>query len=455
LATFLIDQHIPGANSKGGYGRMVEVSPFKGMIYNKEKIKHLDDVMSPPYDIIPEKMQDELYEKNEYNFVKLILGKQYPTDNDSNNRYTRAKQLFDEWQKQGILIPSTAPAIYPYKVTYTVNKEKKLMNGFFILLKLDPGYNTVKAHEKTLAKPKADRLNLMRACYANLEPIQLMYMDHNDSIRKTMDDSIDTPLISVKGYDGFTHQLWRLDDPKVVKNIVDELQKKILFIADGHHRYQTAINYAAEKREQTKNMDPNAPFNYIMVVLCNMFDAGLSILPTHRFIKMPNVHFPDLAKKLEKYFLVEKKSLESNNKDYVKTGKKIMKDVATKDNHTFALYTKDSYYVLTLKDESVMDRLASDHSKTWRTLDVSILHKLILEEFLGINEKNLEEHVKYTRVDSEAVQLVDEGAYDFSFLINATKIEELKAIADASEHMPQKSTYFLPKMLSGLVMYKM
>ena len=434
---------------------MVEIAPFKGMVYNKEKIKKFDDVMSPPYDIISEDMQNELYNKNEYNFVKLILGKISPNDIETNNRYTRAKQLFDAWQKQEILVPSNAPAIYPYKVDYTVNKTKKQMNGFFVILKLDPEYKYVKAHEKTLAKPKADRLNLMRACYANLEPIQLMYMDQNDSIRKTMDAALDMPLIKVKGYDGFTHQLWRLDDPKTVKTIVDELKKKILFIADGHHRYQTSINYAQEKKEQTGNKDQNAPFNYIMVVLCNMFDPGLSILPTHRLIKMSKVKSDDLIRKLEKYFTVEKKLIEDKRKDYQKTGKKIMDDIATEKNHTFALYAKDVYYILTLKDEHIMDALAKDHSKTWRTLDVSILHKLILEQFLGINEKNLEDHVKYTRVDAEAIQFVDDEKYDFSFFINATKIDQLKIIADASEHMPQKSTYFLPKMLSGLVMYKM
>jgi len=433
---------------------MVETAPFKGMVYNSKKIKKLDDVMSPPYDIISEKMQNELYEKNEYNFVKLILGKILPNDTDTNNRYTRAKQLFDAWQKQSILIPSTTPAIYPYKVQYTLKNEKKQMNGFFILLKLDPEYRTVKAHEKTLAKPKADRLNLMRVCYANLEPIQLMYMDQEDTIHTTMDETLPEPLIRVKGYDGFTHTLWRLDDPVVVRQILDDLKAKILFIADGHHRYQTSINFAQEKREQTRNTDPNAPFNYIMVVLCNMFDPGLSILPTHRFIKMPNVNFEDLATKLEQYFTVEKKPVPAT-KTYEKLGKQIMNDIETETNHKLALYAKNAYYILTLKDERVKDKVAAEHSKTWRTLDVSILHRLILEQFLGINEKNLEDHVKYTRVHAEALQLVDEGMYDFSFLINATKIDQLKAIADASEHMPQKSTYFLPKMLSGLVMYKM
>lgn len=434
---------------------MVEIAPFKGMIYNKEKIKKFDDVMSPPYDIISEHMQDELYKKNDYNFVKLILGKIFPDDSDNNNRYTRAKQLFDTWQQQGIVIPSGAPAIYPYKVEYIVKKEKKQMNGFFVLLKLDPEYKTVKAHEKTLAKPKADRLNLMRECYANLEPIQLMYMDENDSIRKTMDAVLEKPLIKVKGYDGFTHQLWCLEDPEVIQSIVDDLAQKILFIADGHHRYQTSVNYALEKRQQTGNTDPDAPFNYIMVVLCNMFDAGLSILPTHRLIRLPQVDVDEVCKKLERYFTVEKKPVDTKKKEYQKIGKTIMDAIETTKEHKFALYTKGVYYILTLKDAHVMDKRASDHSKTWRTLDVSILHKLILEEFFGIDEKNLEDHVKYTRVDAEAIQYVDEGTYELSFLINATQIDQLKAIADAGEHMPQKSTYFLPKMLSGLVMYKM
>lgn len=434
---------------------MVGIAPFKGIVYNKEKIKKLENVMSPPYDIISEQMQNELYEKDEYNFVKLILGKISEKDTDADNRYTRAKQLFDVWQKQDILVPSETPGVYPYKVNYTIKNEKKQMNGFFVLLNLDPEYKTVKAHEKTLAKPKADRLNLMRACYANLEPIQLMYMDEDDTIRRLIDSAIEAPLIKVKGYDGFIHQLWCLDDQKTVQKIVDELSKKILFIADGHHRYQTSLNYAAEKREQTGNNDPHAPFNYIMVVLCNMFDPGLSILPTHRLITMHAMDIDELRKKFERYFTVEKKTVDDKKTDYQKTGKKIMTDIETEEKHTFALYTKGSYYILTLKDEHVMDSRAADHSKTWRTLDVSILHKLILEEFFGITEKNLEDHVKYTRVDAEAIQLVDEGKYDCSFLINATKIDQLKAIADASEHMPQKSTYFLPKMLSGLVMYKM
>jgi len=432
---------------------MVEVSPFKGITYKKEKIENIDDVMSPPYDIISPEMQTALYEKHRYNFVRLILGKQNADDTEIDNRYTRAKKEFDSWIKQGILTESDKTAVFPYKIDYTIDGQLKTMNGFFIILKLDPDYKLVKAHERTLSKPKADRLNLMRACHANLEPIQLLYMDEKDAIRKKIDESLGEPEMQIKGYDGFLHKLWRLDDENIVSMIAGQLKDEILFIADGHHRYQTAINYADELKEKTGDHD--APFNYRMVILANIFDEGLSILPTHRFIKKTDIDIEDIIEKLKDYFTVEEKIVDFVKENYDAVSKKIKDDLKGKNEHKFAMYVKGKYYVLTLNDEKVMDEFAADRSKTWRTLDVSILHKIILEQLMGINEQNLEDHVKYTRVDEEAIKFVEEGKYDVSFLMNATKIEELKAIADAGEHMPQKSTYFLPKMLSGLVMYKM
>lgn len=432
---------------------MVDIFPFNGITYNKEKIKKLDDVMSPPYDIISEEQQEELYNKHPKNYVRLILNKIEQKDDDKNNRYTRAKKLYDEWLSDGTLVKSGKPAIFPYKISYEIDGSKKTMNGFFVLLKLDPEYKLVKAHEKTLSKPKADRLNLMRACNSNLEPIQLLYIDEGDKIRKAIDKTIKTPIIDVEGYDGFEHRLWKMEDKETISIIQNQLKDEILFIADGHHRYQTAINYANEMREKTGDKRSSAPFNFIMVIIANMFDEGLSILPTHRFVKKSDVSIKDSLEKLKKYFTVEEKIVDAKNSDVV--SKKIMKDIKTKDKHKFALYVKNKYYVLTFKDEKVMDEFASDRSKTWRTLDVSVLHKIVLEEVMGINQDNLEDHVKYTRVDEEAVKFVDQGKYDFSILMNATKINELKAIADAGEHMPQKSTYFLPKMLSGLVAYKM
>ncbi len=434
---------------------MVEVSSFKGITYNPKKIGNFNDVMSPPYDIISKEMQTELYEKHPQNIVRLILGKQNQDDSACDNRYTRAKKLFDTWIKDSILIYPNKKAIFPYKIEYKIKNQTKIMNGFFVLLKIDPEYKLVKAHERTLSKPKADRLNLMRACHANLEPIQLLYIDEKDIIRKKIDDSLNEPIIDVVGSDGFNHKLWKLDDEKIISDVQTKLKGNILFIADGHHRYQTAINYANEVKEKTGNFDKNASFNYRMVILANMFDDGLSILPTHRLIKKSNINMDGLLEKLNEYFIVEKKTIDRSKTSLAAVRKKIKDDLETETDHKFIMYLKGKYYLLTLKDKAVMDEFASDRSKTWRSLDVSILHKIILEHLMGIDQKNLENHVRYTRVDEEAIKFIDECKYDLSFLMNATKIEELKAIADAGEHMPQKSTYFLPKMRSGLVMYKM
>jgi len=434
---------------------MVEVIPFKGIIYNQKKIKQLDKVMSPPYDIISEKMQTELYKRHSHNFVRLILGKQEPNDNETNNKYTRAKKLLDKWIKESVLIESDKPAIFPYKIEYDIFGQKSIMNGFFTLLKLDPNYKLIKAHERTLSKPKADRLNLLRACHANLEPIQLLYIDEKDKIRRLIDKSLNEPIINIKSYDGFNHKLWRLDDEKLLAIIQNELKDKILFIADGHHRYQTAINYANELNEKFGNTNKNSNFNYRMVILVNMLDEGLSILPTHRLIKKSDLDIDFLLKKLDRYFIVEEKKVELSNINIKKVSKMIKNDLKTETEHKFALYLKGKYYILTLKDESDMDDFAKDRSRTWRTLDVSILHKIILEHYMGINQDNIEDFVKYTREDEEAIRLVEDRKYDLSILMNATKIDELKAVAEADEHMPQKSTYFLPKMLSGLVIYKM
>jgi len=431
---------------------MVEVKAFKGINYNSKKFNEFDNLMSPPYDIISKSMQDKLYDNSNYNFVRLILGKKKIDDDRINNCYTRAKELLKKWLSQNILIETKKKSIYPYKIYYEINNQKKIMNGFFILLKIDKNYEKIRAHEKTLSKPKEDRLNLMRSCKANLEPIQLLYVDENDEINKIIDKKIDKPMFEIKAYDSFKHKLWKLEDEKIIEYIEKLLKNKILFIADGHHRYQTAINYANEMSEKYQDYNDNSPFNYRMVILVNMFDKGLSILPTHRLIKKDNIDIQKILNKLEKYFDIIEKNI-TNDKN-IKIQNKIINDISNENKKQFALYIKNKYYILNLKNLNLMDKFKDINSKIWRSLDVSILQKLILEEILEINQENLEDHVFYTRDFEEAVKFVNEGKYNFSFIMNPTKIKELKTIAESGEHMPQKSTYFLPKMLSGLVMYK-
>ena len=432
---------------------MVEVKPFRGITYNTKKFNNFDNLMSPPYDIISKMMQDQLYNNNDYNFVRLILGKKKQDDNRISNYYTRAKEFLDKWLSENILVGSEENSIYPYKINYEINNQKKIMNGFFILLKIDKKYEKIRAHEKTLSKPKEDRLNLMRNCKANLEPIQLLYVDEKDEINKIINDKINNPIFQIKAYDSFYHTLWKLEDKKIIEHIEKILKNKILFIADGHHRYQTAINFANEISGKYQNYNDDSPFNYRMVILVNMFDEGLSILPTHRLVKKDEIDINKFLSKLENYFEIIEKNITNDN--IINIEKKIMSDISSENKKQFVLYLKNKYYILTLKNLNLMDKVGDNHSKIWKSLDVSILQKLIFEEILNINQENLENHVFYTRDLKEAIQFVNEEKYNFSFLMNPTKINELKAIAESGEHMPQKSTYFLPKMLSGLVMYKM
>ncbi len=286
-----------------------------------------------------------------------------------------------------------------------------------------------------------------------MEPIQLLYTDEIDEINNIINDRIDTPIFEIEGYDSFIHKLWELDDKKIISRIEEILRNKTLFIADGHHRYQTAINFSDEMNDKYQNEDNDLPYNYRMVILVNMLDEGLSILPTHRLVRMDDIDIKKFLLKLEKYFEIIEKNVEIDN--IKKIEKQIINDISNKDKKQFALYLKNKYYILTLRDLNLMDKFEETHSKIWRSLDVSILQKLIFEDILSINQDNLEKYIFYTRSFEEAIQFINEGKYSFSFILNPTKINELKKIADGGEHMPQKSTYFLPKMLSGLVMYKM
>jgi uncharacterized protein (DUF1015 family) len=434
---------------------MVDVSWFKGIIYNQDKIAILDDVMSPPYDIISPEMQNELYKKHKNNIVRLILGEQYPNDTKHSNRYTRAKNFFDLWLNNKVLKKVDKPAIYPYEIEYNFRGKKRTMNGFFMLLKLDPGYSFIKAHERTLSKPKLDRLNLIRTCQANFEPIELLYIDEKEDIIRIINESIGDAIIKVRESAGVIHTLWEINDERIYSEIKNRLKDKILFIADGHHRYQTAIDYSIEMKQKYDKCSNKAPFEYILVVLVNMNDKGLSILPTHRLLRLPDLNLNDFLEKLSNFFNVEERIVDLDSRAYSELEKEIIYHLSKKKDHRFILFYADRFFILTLKDEKIMDTFNSDHSKIWRMLDVSILHKIVIEHILGIDERHLEDYVQYTRSFDEAIKGVVDGRFTLSFLMNATRIEELKEVAKAGEHMPQKSTYFIPKMLSGLVMYKM
>jgi uncharacterized protein (DUF1015 family) len=443
------------------------VKPFKGLYYNPEKIPDLDKVVAPPYDIITSSDQNELYRKSQYNLVRLTLGKDIPGDHFNSNKYTRAREDLERFRREKIFIQADKPAIYPYRAEYEADGQKKTLNSFFALLKLDPEYRYVKAHESTLARPKEDRLNLLRSVRTNLEPIEVLYRG-KACIHKLL-DAAQKParyFASAHGEDGSIHSIWKLESSRAVEKICKELEEETFFIADGHHRYQTAVDYLNERLSANPDLPEETPERYRLALFVDISDPGLSILPTHRCLKGIKNFSPELfLKKIEEHFRVEEKSLHgtadqkaSQIEKALSKGREARKNREAGKNREngkiFAFYPGgERAFMLKLKTISSMDKAEPGHSSAWKKLDVSILHSLLLRNGFGITQENLESHITYTKSALEALKLVDQKRAQACFLINPTKLEELEQVILSGETMPQKSTYFLPKILSGLVMY--
>ena len=445
---------------------MAKIIPFKGILYNKEKIRDMKDVVAPPYDVISPPEQEELYKRHENNVVRLILGKESDSDTPDNNRYTKAKDSFDSWQKDSILIKDAFPSIYVYSQEYHLGEtegfEKKRRLGFIALSKLENfGEGKIHPHENTLAKPKEDRLKLMQHCNANFSSIFGLFSDPSKRIDSVLKDYMrHSPLYDLVDDAGMRHTLWAIRDNKVIQIITGVMSDKQVFIADGHHRYETAINYRNEMREKLPNFTGEELYNYVMMYFTNTNSEGLSILPIHRLVSnLSNFDKKKIIKKAGEFFNIEKLSLNESDEKTVK--QKLFSDMKErgKKEHIFGMYLgNDEYLLLTLKDEDVLDRLITNsRHPSWKKLDVTILHTLLIEKVLGISEKNLAEqkNITYTISGDEAIKDVKAGKYQIALFLNPTKIEEVKDVAAAGEKMPQKSTFFYPKLITGLVMNKL
>jgi len=445
---------------------MAKIIPFKGILYNKEKIRDMKDVVAPPYDVISPPEQEELYKRHENNVVRLILGKESDSDTPDNNRYTKAKDSFDSWQKDSILIKDAFPSIYVYSQEYHLGEtegfEKKRRLGFIALSKLENfGEGKIHPHENTLAKPKEDRLKLMQHCNANFSSIFGLFSDPSKRIDSVLKDYMrHSPLYDLVDDAGMRHTLWAIRDNKVIQIITGVMSDKQVFIADGHHRYETAINYRNEMREKLPNFTGEELYNYVMMYFTNTNSEGLSILPIHRLVSnLSNFDKKKIIKKAGEFFNIEKLSLNESDEKTVK--QKLFSDMKErgKKEHIFGMYLgNDEYLLLTLKDEDVLDRLITNsRHPSWKKLDVTILHTLLIEKVLGVSEKNLAEqkNITYTISEDEAIKDVKAGKYQIALFLNPTKIEEVKDVATAGEKMPQKSTFFYPKLITGLVMNKL
>ncbi|MFA5928586.1 MAG: DUF1015 domain-containing protein [Candidatus Margulisiibacteriota bacterium] len=425
---------------------MAIIAPFNAYRYAPNIVKDIDLVVTQPYDRINEALRKEYYQKSPYNLVRIILGYDSGDDYKGRNKYQMAGNYLQTWIKEGALVKEDQPAIYYYTQTFKLETgETRTRSGFIGLGKLDE--SKVHAHERTLAGPKKDRMSLLKETKAHYGQIFMLYQGGQDDLGKLV-GATDTPDVIAHDEDGNIHKMWVITAKDKIQKLQDMMKDKDLFIADGHHRYETAMNFRKEMLEKGEYVPA---MDYLQMTFVNMADPGLTILPTHRCVlNLADFQLDKMLGPVKEYFTVtEASSPESMLAEMNKRGLQ---------SHAFGLSSAGKYFVLCLKDEQTMDKLfPEENSPEYRRLDVSILHLLILEKILGItkedqaNEKNLH----YVRKYREAVDALAKDECQLAFFLNATKVSEVRDIAGKGERMPQKSTDFYPKLLSGLTIYKL
>ena len=442
---------------------MAKIFPFGGITYNKKKVGNFSKVMIPPYDIISKEEQERFYQVSPYNCIRLTLGKDFPGDTEFNNKYTRASGFFNAWLKNELLIRDEEECMYACEQRFDYKGKKYVRLGFIALFKLEElETGRVYPHENTLPKPKQDRLSLIKAAAANFEPIFSLYVDEDERIPKILKKNINRkPIAEARDVFGIHNKLWKISGKSVINKIMKEMSNKQVFIADGHHRYEASLKYRNEMRTKAQKSTGNEPYNFIMMYFANTFDKGLIIMPIHRLVLNLNLKEKiNLENRIFDYFDIEE--IKFAKKDENSARKRLLRLMSkTKDgDHFFGMYLhgENKYSLLKLKNEKLLEKYINvDKPKEWKKLDITILHSLVIREILGITDKDIEAEnmIKYVHNDDQAFDLVKEGKYQLAFFMNPTKTEQVTALASKYEKMPQKSTFFFPKLLTGLVMYKM
>ena len=444
---------------------MAVLFPFQGLRYNPNKVKDIRKVICPPYDVIDAQAQDRYYKSHEYNLIRVELGKDTPDDTPSKNRYTRGAAFLKDWIKKEVLIRDAEPSFYLYKMDYSLPKiGEKTLTGFFSLAQLEEiGRGNILPHEFTFPSAKQDRLRLMRACHANISPIFMLYSDPAGDIITHLERCVDEahPLANFVDEDDVHHRFWKVSSPPSWSAVIEALKDKPFFIADGHHRYETALNFRNEMRAHEKSGGPSAgtpkPYDSVSVFCSNMDDAGISLLPIHRVILNPlPFDLKTLRQRLARSFEVT--HLSFNNATENKTRKRLLDEMKTlaPSATVFGMYakTEQAYHLLKLKKEAAPS--PSGTAKPIDSLDVSRFQKVILGDTLGMmgSAAKKEGRIQFVKDDETAVKQVKSGEAGLAFFLNATLISQVREVVLAGDRMPQKSTYFHPKPVTGLVINK-
>jgi uncharacterized protein (DUF1015 family) len=424
---------------------MAEIRGFAGLGYNPAKIPDLSQVISLPYDVISPEHRREYIEQSSYNVVRLIL----PEGADP---YQEANKLTKEWIDQGVLIQDQEPSIYIYQQTFKTSEgEDKTRTGFLARIRIENfEKGIVLPHEATLFAPKEDRLKLLQACKINFSPIFSLYSDPKQEI-----DSILTPFtsapprFSITDESGVLNRFWAVRDPEAIQKVQEIMKDRWVLIADGHHRYESCMVYRDQKKPE--NPDPEAPFNFTLMYFSNIHQPGISISPYNRAIyNLPSFNADNVLQKAKAYF-------EIHQFDEPDRALQAMREYQPSTAFTAFLHGKKGAFVFQLKkDVDLAGFYSDDTSEVVRSLDVNVLHKVYLEHILGISEEDVKKqtYLKYYKDIQEERRDFDSGKLQIAFFLNPTRVQQVVDAAKAGEKMPQKSTYFYPKLMTGFVMNK-
>jgi uncharacterized protein (DUF1015 family) len=437
---------------------MAESLPFHGIRYAASRGRELGQLLAPPYDHISQERRDELLRRHPHNVVHLTLGEDRPGDDGDHNRYTRAAAAFRAWQAQGVLRVDPRPAVYPLEQGFLAPDGRQLTRrGFMAAVRLHEfSEGVVIPHEKTLVAPKADRLAVLRTVQANLSPIFGLYRDEAGATARVLERScLAEPVAETDSDDGVHHRLWRCDDPAMVAAFQELVAAERIFLADGHHRYETALVYRNELEARGQRWPPDGGHHYVLMFLCPMSDPGLVIFATHRLVHGVTAPLAELLPRLSRYFLVQ--TIEESLMKPAGRAWAVARLAEHSGRATALLMIAAEdrkARVLTLRDDADLAGTSLPGNPTLAALDVSVLHALVLQHVLGLTPASqaAQQNVTFVRDAGEAVNRVLSGEHQLGFLLNPTPMWQVEAVGEAGETMPQKSTLFLPRLQAGLVL---
>lgn len=444
---------------------MAFIAPFRAVRFNPAKVEKMEDVVSPPYDVIDPASQAALEAKDQYNMIKLDLTKRGGTE-ISDERYDGARDTFAKWQSGEVLIHDETPAIYLYHIDYTLPNgtmfRRKGLSAMARLHEFSEGI--VKPHEKTFRGVTDDRLRLLDTCQCQFSQIFSLYSDENNDVMNLLEEGMDEdPLCSATDQDGCVHSIWAVTNSEILKQVQAMFADKALYIADGHHRYTTSLRLRETMIKREGSVAEDSPYNHIMMYLCPMEDEGLSVLPTHRLVHNPEkISTDQLVEKVNGSFNVEEIKSGARESQIAEV---LVRMEDERSKHTaFGMYdpAEDRCFLLTLKGDAMDRELGIGGSEVLRALDVVVLSDLIIEKHLGLCHAQCDDEdlIHYFADPDEALDaavknsMATDTESPILFLMNNTPVKQVQDVADQNLFMPHKSTYFYPKVLTGLLLNK-